>query len=116
MPGGILLVKSRITQRSPSGGGKAVTLTAMFKSDELTKEHIADFESKNPAIAINFIEYDGTRLNAMLASNEPSDFVRGAAAGCASGNAQEPATALDPYLDRPSGTSIHGVVGSGLKG
>ncbi|MGA4992554.1 hypothetical protein [Nonomuraea bangladeshensis] len=88
----------------------------MFTSDELTKEHIADFESNNPGIAINFPEYDGTRLNAMLTSNEPPDFVRGAAAGSASGNAQEPATALDPYLDRPSGTSIRGVVGSGLKG
>ncbi|QFY07869.1 extracellular solute-binding protein [Nonomuraea phyllanthi] len=85
-----------------SGGGKVVTLTVMFKSDELTKEHIADFESRNPGIKINFIEYDGTRLNAMLASNEAPDFVRGAAVGSASGNAQELATALDPYLDKSS--------------
>lgn len=83
-----------------SGGGKAVTLTVMYKNNELTKEHIADFEKRNPGIKINFIEYDGTRLNAMLASNEPPDFVRGAAMGSASGNAQGLSTELDPYLEK----------------
>ncbi|MGI5149414.1 ABC transporter substrate-binding protein [Plantactinospora sp. CA-294935] len=83
-----------------STDGNAVTLTVMYKNNELTKEHIADFEAKNPGININFIEYDGTRLNAMLASNEPPDFVRGAAVGSAAGNAQGLATELDPYLDK----------------
>ncbi|MDI1460840.1 sugar ABC transporter substrate-binding protein [Catellatospora sp. KI3] len=86
----------------PSGGGKTVTLTVMYKNNELTKEHIADFEARNPGIRIDFIEYDDTRLNAMLASNEPPDLVRGAAVGSASGNAQQLATALDPYLDSSS--------------
>ncbi len=83
-----------------STDGGTVTLTVMYKNNELTKEHIADFESKNPGIKINFIEYDGTRLNAMLASNEPPDFVRGAAVGSAAGNAQSLSTPLDPYLDK----------------
>lgn len=83
-----------------SSDGGTVTLTVMFKNNELTKEHIADFESKNPGIKIDFIEYDGTRLNAMLASNEPPDFVRGAAVGSAAGNAQNLSTPLDPYLDK----------------
>ncbi|PZF83769.1 ABC transporter substrate-binding protein [Micromonospora deserti] len=85
-----------------SGDGKTVTLTVMYKNNELTKEHIADFEAKNAGIKISFIEYDDTRLNAMLASNEPPDFVRGAAVGSASGNAQGLATELDPYLDKSS--------------
>ncbi|GLI02591.1 ABC transporter substrate-binding protein [Phytohabitans aurantiacus] len=81
-----------------SGDGKTVTLTVMYKSNELTKEHIADFESRNPGIKINFVEFDDTRLNAMLASNEPPDFVRAPAVGSSSRNAQELATDLDPYL------------------
>ncbi|WP_290858925.1 sugar ABC transporter substrate-binding protein [Hamadaea sp.] len=84
------------------GDGKTVTLTVMYKNNELTKEHVAGFEAKNPGIKIDLIEYDGTRLNAMLASNEPPDFVRGAAVGSASGNAQKLATNLDPYLDKSS--------------
>src|SRR5690348_2985454 len=68
---------------SSGGGGKAVTLTVMYKSNELTKDHIADFQSKNPGITVNFIEYDSTRLNAMLTSGEPPDFVRMPAVGSA---------------------------------
>ncbi|MEJ3746291.1 extracellular solute-binding protein [Actinomycetes bacterium KLBMP 9797] len=83
-----------------SGDGETVTLTVMYKNNELTKEHIADFESKNPGIKINFIEYDETRLNAMLASNEPPDFVRAPAVGSANTNAQGLAADLDAYLDK----------------
>ncbi|GAA2895335.1 extracellular solute-binding protein [Nonomuraea rubra] len=86
----------------PSGNSKTVTLTVMYKTDELTKAHIADFESKNPGIKINFVEYDSTRLNAMLASNEPPDFVRAVAVGSSSANAQELYTALDPYMAKSS--------------
>src|SRR3954454_2301124 len=50
-----------------SSGGKT-TLTVMYASNELTKDHIADFESKNPGIKIQFIEHEDTRLNAMLSS------------------------------------------------
>src|SRR5688572_11853401 len=85
-----------------SGDGKNVTLTVMYKNNELTKEHIADFEAKNPGIKISFIEFDDTRLNAMLASNEPPDFVRGPALGSAGTNAQKLATPLDPYLEKSS--------------
>jgi multiple sugar transport system substrate-binding protein len=70
----------------------------MYKNNELTKEHIADFESKNSGIKIQFVEFDQTRLNAMLASGNPPDFVRGAAVGSANGNARGLATNLDPYL------------------
>jgi multiple sugar transport system substrate-binding protein len=85
---------------SKSGG--AVTLTVMYKNNELTKEQIADFESKNSGIKIDFVEFDTTRLNAMLASGSPPDFVRGAAVGSANANARGLATNLDPYLDKSS--------------
>jgi len=85
---------------SKSGG--AVTLTVMYKNNELTKEQIADFEAKNAGIKIDFVEFDTTRLNAMLASGSPPDFVRGAAVGSANTNARGLATNLDPYLDKSS--------------
>jgi multiple sugar transport system substrate-binding protein len=84
-----------------SGDGKTV-LTIMYKNNELTKEQIADFEAKNPDIKISFIEHDGTRLNAMLASNEPPDLVRAPAVGSARSNAQGLVTDLDPYLAKSS--------------
>ncbi|WMD06941.1 sugar ABC transporter substrate-binding protein [Streptomyces sp. FXY-T5] len=84
-----------------SGDGKTV-LTVMYMANELTKEQISDFEAKNPDIKIRFIAHDGTRLNAMLASNEPPDFVRGPAVGSARTNAQGLATELDQYLDKSS--------------
>jgi multiple sugar transport system substrate-binding protein len=85
-----------------SGADGKTTLSVMFASNELTKEHIADFESKNPDITIQFIEEDETRLNAMLASGEPPDFVRGAAVPSANYNARGLATDLDPYLEQSS--------------
>ena len=84
-----------------SGGGKT-TLTVMYASNELTKQHIADFERQNPDIKIQFIENDEARLNAMLASGSPPDFVRGAAVGSANNNARGLATSLDEYLDKSS--------------
>ncbi|HKT00596.1 MAG TPA: sugar ABC transporter substrate-binding protein [Rugosimonospora sp.] len=85
-----------------SGGGKTVTLTVMYKSNEMTKDHIAAFESKNSGIKIQFIEYDATRLNAMLASGNPPDFVRYPAVGSANANARGLTTPLDDYLAKSS--------------
>ncbi|GAA0906855.1 ABC transporter substrate-binding protein [Virgisporangium aurantiacum] len=84
---------------SGSDNGKT-TLTVMYASNELTKEHIAAFESRNPDIKIQLIENDEARLNAMLASGKPPDFVRGAAVGSANNNARGLAADLDPYLDK----------------
>jgi multiple sugar transport system substrate-binding protein len=85
-----------------SGGSGTVTLTVMYKSNEMTKEHIADFEAKNPNIKIQFVEFDATRLNAMLTSGNPPDFVRAAAVGSANANARGLTTNLDPYLEKSS--------------
>jgi multiple sugar transport system substrate-binding protein len=87
-----------------SGGGGTTTLSVMYQSNELTKEHIADFESKNPGIKIQLVEpgSDDAKLNAMLASGSPPDLVRGAAVGSANYNARGLATNLDPYLEKSS--------------
>ncbi|WP_433364515.1 ABC transporter substrate-binding protein [Actinoplanes sp. CA-142083] len=89
---------------SSDGGGKGgqTTLTVMYASNELTKDHIADFESQNPGLKIQFIEHDETRLNAMLSSGSPPDFARGPAVGSANNNARGLATPLDPYLEKSS--------------
>ena len=39
---------------STSSSGGTVTLTVMYNNNELTKDHIADFEAQNPAIKVNF--------------------------------------------------------------
>jgi len=72
----------------------------MYKNNELTKEHIADFEAKNPGLKIEFLETDSSRLNAMMASGSPPDFVRGAAVGSANNNARGLAANLEPYLEK----------------
>lgn len=87
---------------SSSAGGKNVTLTVMYKNNELTKDHIAGFESNNPGIKIEFIDFDATRLNAMLASGNPPDFVRTPAVGSANANARGLAAPLDDYLAHSS--------------
>jgi len=87
---------------SAGGSSGKTTLTVMYASNELTKEHIAEFERLNPDIAIKLIENDDARLNAMLASGTPPDFVRGAAVGSANNNARGLATNLDSYLDKSS--------------
>src|SRR6266571_2892907 len=71
-----------------SGPKSITTLTVMYASNELSKAHIAEFEKLNPDIKIKFIENDATRLNAMLASNAPPDFVRGAGVGSSNNNAR----------------------------
>lgn len=89
------------TSSGTGGSGQGtVTLTVMYNNNELTKDHIADFEAKNPGVKINFLQTDDTRLNAMLASGAPPDFVRGGAVGSANVNARGLATDLTPYLEK----------------
>jgi multiple sugar transport system substrate-binding protein len=90
------------TSGSSSGGGKTTTLTVMYASNEMTKEYVAEFEKLNPTIKISFIEFDQTRLDAMLAANTPPDFVRGGGVGSANITARGLALNLDPYLEKSS--------------
>jgi multiple sugar transport system substrate-binding protein len=50
-----------------------VTITVMIASWALTDEEIQAFEDANPDIAVERIEEDGTRLNAMFAAGTPPD-------------------------------------------
>ena len=67
-----------------SSGGESVsadedqTISVMYASNELSPEQIKAFEDENPNIKVEFIEFDQTRLNTMLAAGDPPDFVRGA--------------------------------------
>ena len=84
---------------STTSGGKT-TLTVMYNNNELTPAYISEFEKLNSDITIKFIEYDATRLNAMLSAGTPPDFVRGPAVGSAQNNARGLTLALDPYLEK----------------
>ncbi len=83
-----------------SSSNGTTTLTVMYQSNEFTKDYISEFQKLNPDIKITFIENDATRLNAMLASGNPPDFIRGGAIGSANTAARGLALNLDPYLDK----------------
>jgi ABC-type glycerol-3-phosphate transport system substrate-binding protein len=62
---------------SGSGGGSGkTTLTVMSKENDLPKEMIKAAE-KALGVKVTYLEYDSTKLNAMLASKTPPDVVRG---------------------------------------
>ncbi|WP_426592579.1 extracellular solute-binding protein [Cellulomonas sp. McL0617] len=83
---------------SASGGstGGVTTVTVMYQTSEFSKDDVAAFEKDNPDIKINFIEYDETRLNAMMTAGDPPDFVRGSPS--ANLFARGLATPLDDYV------------------
>src|SRR5438270_13894494 len=77
------------TSTTTGPGGKSVTtVTVMYANNEFSQDYINAFEKANPDIKINFIVYDRTRLDAMLAANTPPDFVRGTGLGSASYSAR----------------------------
>ncbi|WP_353808532.1 extracellular solute-binding protein [Agromyces sp. SYSU T00194] len=59
------------------GGGDDSTITVMWASNELSEEQIAAFEEENPDLTVEFIEFDFTRLNAMITAGDAPDVVRG---------------------------------------
>ncbi len=59
-----------------SGSSGPVTLTAMYTTTDLTPAYVTAFEKLNPNIKVNLIDYDATRLSAMLAAGGPPDFIR----------------------------------------
>jgi multiple sugar transport system substrate-binding protein len=83
-----------------SSASDKTTLTVMYASNELTKAYISEFEKLNSDIAIKFIEFDQTRLNAMLVANTPPDFVRGTGIDSPRNAAREIALNLDPYIEK----------------
>ena len=57
---------------------KGGTLTVMCPSGEISSEQIGLFEAAYPELKLNLINYDTTRLNAMIAAGTPPDLVRDA--------------------------------------
>ena len=51
-------------------------LTIMYFSGEITKDQVAVFQKANPDLAVTYLDYDPTRLNAMYAAGSPPDLVR----------------------------------------
>jgi multiple sugar transport system substrate-binding protein len=83
---------------SPAESASKTTLTVMYAKNEFTPAYIAEFEKLHAGLTIQFIEFDQTRLNSMLAGGLPPDFVRGAGRGSANINARGLAVNLDPYI------------------
>ena len=78
---------------------KAGTLTIMANSADISKDMIASFEKSHPHITINFLNYDDTRINAMLAAGSPPDLVENSGIDITPYYAARGiATNLDPYF------------------
>lgn len=100
-----LLAACSVGSGSGSGGGArggSGTLTIMMPPSEITDEVIADFEAANPDIKINLIQFDRTRLTAMLAAGEPPDIARENATYSAFFAVRGLAENLDPYIQNSS--------------
>ena len=78
---------------------KAGTLTIMANTADVTKDMIASFESSHPHLKIRLINYDDTRINAMLAAGSPPDLVENSGIDITPYYASRGiATNLDPYF------------------
>jgi multiple sugar transport system substrate-binding protein len=78
---GVAVLSAGIALSGCTAGGAAddgvTTVTVMHQVNEFSEEYVAQFEEENPDIKIEFIEYDESRLNAMLTAGDPPDLVRG---------------------------------------
>lgn len=54
---------------------KAGKVTIMAFQNEITAQQISAFQAKHPDLKVSLINYDATRLNAMLAAGSPPDLV-----------------------------------------
>ena len=85
------LIKSALTAGTLAGAGALLdacgsssaatsstntTLTVMYSKSETPPQYFSDFVKQNPGTKVNLIEYDATRLSAMLAAGTPPDFLR----------------------------------------
>ena len=102
--GSSLLASCAVGAGSGGGGSgrKSSTLTVMMPPSEVTDEVIAGFEAANPDIKINLIQFDRTRLTAMLAAGDPPDIARENATYSAFFAVRGLAENLDPYIQSSS--------------
>lgn len=64
------------TAPKSSTGATTTTLTVMYNSGEFLPAYKTAFEKANPGVKIKQLEFDATRLSAMLAAGQPPDYVR----------------------------------------
>ncbi|MCD7437101.1 extracellular solute-binding protein [Streptomyces lincolnensis] len=82
------------------GGGSGETVTMMVKADDITPDLVQQ-ALKDTGIAIKRVDFDITKLIAMLTSGNPPDLVRGVGAvDAAYFAAREVMEDLDPYFAR----------------
>lgn len=74
--GALLEACNTSSNPSSSNSSAKTTLTVMYSSGEFTPAYVTQFQKLHPDIKIKFVEYDATRLSAMLAAGQPPDFVR----------------------------------------
>src|ERR1700686_3375787 len=60
---------------SSTGSSGKTTLTVMYNTSETDPKYFTDFEKANNC-TINLIQYDATKLSALLAAGTPPDFLR----------------------------------------
>ena len=59
-----------------SGNGGKTKVTAMTQRASLSEDQQKEFETENADIAIEFVEYDATKLFALVAAGTPPDLIR----------------------------------------
>lgn len=86
---------------SSSASGGTTTITVMHDASAVTKAYIQEFEHLNPGIKVTRLDYDATRLSAMLAANNAPDVIRtGGAPEIPNFAARGLTLDLDPYFAR----------------
>lgn len=63
--------------RGGGGGGASGSIVIMSNIGEVTKDILSEWNKANPDIQASVLNYDATRLNAMIAAGSPPDLVRG---------------------------------------
>ncbi|GAB3008488.1 hypothetical protein GCM10023080_087960 [Streptomyces pseudoechinosporeus] len=85
------------------GGGGKTTLTVMSNDSELGSKEVIAYAEQTLGVKISLVNYDPTKLNAMLASKNPPDVVRGyGALDTPYFAARGLMTDLDPYFAKSS--------------
>jgi len=93
------LLPDRVASTEAAADHGVTTITVMYSTGELSTKEVKIFEQQNPSIKVRQINWDTTRLSAMLAAGQPPDFIRiNGATDMPSIAARGLAIPLDPYI------------------
>lgn len=70
-------VDTATTSAAPTLGTAPATITVMFGADDSMKKFASSFSAAYPNVKVNLLEYDYSRLTAMIAGGQPPDLVKG---------------------------------------